>query len=264
MANSSVSLKFMNTKMFLGLNHFLPRRWRWEIKRILRLNQGLIHPQLDHIDFFSGSNIIFDVGANRGNFATSILLRAPLSQVHGFEPNPEIFPVFEEVSNNVGKNNGKPRIIANQYGVGSAPAQTEFIINKAHYTSSFLPVSEDVVKGFPDTDFSETRRVPVKVITLEKYAVEHQIKNAKLLKIDVQGYELEVLKGCGEFLDRIEYVFVEVEFKTLYVGSPSWHSIVSFLYKRGFHPVTMAGFCLSPDGELLQGDLLFKGSRSYD
>ena len=45
-----------------------------------------------------------------------------------------------------------------------------------------------------------------------------------------------------EFLDRIEYVFVEVEFKTLYVGSPSWRSIVSFLFKRGFHPVTMTGF----------------------
>ena len=79
------------------------------VKKVLRLNKGLIHPQLDCINFSSGSNIIFDVGANRGNFATSILLRAPLSQVHGFEPNPEIFSIFEEVSNNVGKNNGKPR-----------------------------------------------------------------------------------------------------------------------------------------------------------
>lgn len=148
--------------------------------------------------------------------------------------------------------------------MGSSTGQAEFIINKAHYTSSFLPVSEGVVKGFPDTDFSEVKRVPVQVTTIEKYAVEHQILNAKLLKIDVQGYELEVLKGCGEFLDRIEYVFVEVEFKTLYVGSPSWRSIVSFLFKRGFHPVTMTGFCLSPDGELLQGDLLFKSNRSYD
>ena len=233
------------------------------VKKVLRLNKGLIHPQLDCINFSSGSNIIFDVGANRGNFATSILLRAPLSQVHGFEPNPEIFSIFEEVSNNVGKNNGKPRIIANQCGVGRSTDQIEFIINKAHYTSSFLPVSEDVVKGFPDTDFTEVKRVPVQVRTIEKYAVEHQISNAKLLKIDVQGYELEVLKGCGEFLDRIEYVFVEVEFTPLYVGSPSWHSVVSFLHKRDFHPVTMAGFCLSPDGDLLQGDLLFKSNRSH-
>lgn len=81
----------MNTDIFIGLNRFLPRRWRWAVKRFLRLNQGLIHPQLNCINFSSGPNIIFDVGANRGNFATNILLRAPLSQVHGFEPNPEIF-----------------------------------------------------------------------------------------------------------------------------------------------------------------------------
>lgn len=248
----------MNTNILLGLNHFFPLRWRWEVKRILRLNKGLIHPQLDHIDFSSGSNIIFDVGANRGNFATNILLRAPLSHVHGFEPNPDIFPVFEEVSNNVGKNNGKPRIIANQCGVGSTTGQIEFIVNKAHYTSSFLPVTDGVIKGFPETDFSEVKRVPVQVATIEKYAVERQISNAKLLKIDAQGYELEVLEGCGEFLNKIEYVFAEVEFTPLYVGSPSWHSVVSFLHKKDFHPVTMAGFCLSPDGELLQGDLLFQ------
>lgn len=247
----------MNPRILLGLNRLFPRRWRWAAKRLLRMDRHVLHPQLAHLDFRGGPNVILDVGANRGNFATNILLQAPLAEVHCFEPNPDVFPILREKCTRLGRNGGRPRAIANQAGVGSSPGSLELIVTEFHQASSFLPVTQANVDGFRGVDFSVRKRVSVPVVTLERYAAENRITSAKLAKIDVQGFELEVLKGCGEFLKRIEHLLIEVQFTPLYEGAPVWTDILEFLFDRGFYPNVMAEFCVGPDARPLQADILF-------
>jgi FkbM family methyltransferase len=244
----------------LGLNRLFPRRWRWTVKRLLRLPSGQLGHQLDEIDFRTGPRLILDVGANRGNFATNVLLKSPLAEVHCFEPNPEIFPLLEAQCARLGREAGRPRAVAFPCGVGAVAGELELQVLAFDAASSFLPVTPDAEQGFSAVDFTLRRRVRVPIVTLEQHAARTNAAGAKLLKIDVQGFELEVLKGCGAFLERIEHILVEVQFLPLYQGAPVWNEILAYLCRLGFRPLSMAQFCVTGGGSPLQADLLFKNS----
>ena len=246
------------TRLFNKSLGLLPKNIRYHIRSKCRLVDTNLHPELDDIDFTNDSKIIFDVGANYGGFMGSILLREPLATVHCFEPNPEIFPDLKLACEKVGQVGKRARAVANWCGIGAQAGESELIVTSMHAASSFLPVSKACTDGWPDVDFSTKNTVEVPVISIEEYAQENSILNVKLLKADTQGYELEVLRGCGDFIHKIEYIFLEVQFRELYVGAPTWDKLVKFLFDRRFAPVSMAGFCLDYDGGLLQADLLFK------
>jgi len=53
-------------------------------------------------------------------------------------------------------------------------------------------------------------------------------------KLDVQGYELEVLKGMGEELDKLQGIMLEINFDRFYVGQASYIEIMRYLHDHGF------------------------------
>jgi len=243
------------------LHRLFPRAWRWAIKRRLGLDRCPAHPELNEIDFTVGSRVVLDVGAFVGNFAANLLLRAPLTEIHCFEPNPDVFPRLEATCRRMGKNAGRPRCQAWPQAVGAGAGTAELSLTQFPPANSLLPISEASREGWKEVDFTTNRRVCVPVTTIAAHAEEHRLQEVKLLKMDVQGYELEVLRGCGDMLEKIEYVFAEVQFTPLYVGAPVWTEIVDYLHGHAFRPELMGGFCVSPEGQLLQADLLFRNCR---
>lgn len=127
--------------------------------------------------------------------------------------------------------------------------------------SSLLKITQHTSEGWPQVDFSEVGQEVVPVLTLDDYMAERSISRVKLLKIDVQGFELKVLKGCGNRIHDIEYIIAEVQFKPLYEGSPAWHELVAYVKPFGFTPKVMDGFCFAPDGQPLQADILFERAQ---
>ena len=75
------------------------------------------------------------------------------------------------------------------------------------------------------------RQVPVPVTTLDSYVEGHGIRRLDLLKIDVQGYDLEVLRGASQLLTqhRVETILIEVNFIQMYVGQGSFGEIERYL-----------------------------------
>lgn len=239
----------------------LPKPLRYTIRSYGRLDESILHPDLNLIDFHTGSPIIFDVGANVGGFTGDLMLRAPLARFHCFEPNPEIFSTLKANVLRYGTLHNKPRAIANNFALGSREETKEFILTGNSVCSSFFEAAEKTRSWAGQ--WCETKdRATVQVKTLRDYASANNIQNAKLLKIDAQGYELEVLKGAGAFLHQIEYVFSEVQFANLYEGAPMWTDVIKFMHQQGFNPYTISGFCLDPNADLLQADILFKNTRS--
>ncbi|TWU27180.1 2-O-methyltransferase NoeI [Novipirellula galeiformis] len=215
-------------------------------------------PVLDLVDFGTTPGVVLDVGANKGGFASKVLVQAPLTQVHCFEPNGELSTRLEGIASTWGAFRGSPRCIVNHLGVGSSMSQMELIVTGMHGASSFLSVADAATQGWPDMDFDEVRREAVPVTRLDTYLTENSIEAVKLLKLDVQGFELEALKGCGDRLRDIEYIISEVQFTPLYAGAPLWHEIVNYATHFGFVPQVMDGFCFAPDGQPLQADVLLK------
>jgi hypothetical protein len=84
---------------------------------------------------------------------------------------------------------------------------------------------------FPGTDSIDSELVRVTPLELEVSPA--QIQPPALLKLDVQGYELEALKGCESLLDRFTYVYLEVSFLEFYAGQPPASELFEFLQHRG-------------------------------
>lgn len=84
-----------------------------------------------------------------------------------------------------------------------------------------------------------------------------------LLKLDLQGYELEALKGCGRLLERIKIITIEIEFVALYDGQPLFGDIDVFLRAHEFRMLNLYELYTQPDGQLTAGDAVYLNSKYY-
>lgn len=236
----------------------LLRDFIWARRQAKRSNFSCSRPVLDLVRFGTKPGIVLDVGANEGGFASDILVQAPLMQVHCFEPNSQIFKVLQKNAKTWGTYQHSPRAIVNRLGVGSTSEEKELLVTGLHAASSFLPVAEASESGWPNADFSVSRRETVGIVRLDEYLAQKSIDQVTLLKLDVQGFELEALRGCGERLRNIRYIISEVQFQPLYENAPLWDQIVDYTSQYGFRPVVMDGFCFSAKNEPLQADILLE------
>ena len=129
--------------------------------------------------------VIFDVGARTD---TDYLAIHPEAEFHLFEPNP-IF--FEELANNV---MNKGNVVANRIGLGDK----EGMIMYNDMLQAFEGGAQ-TLKGF----------MAFPVYTLDWYVEENGVKGIDFLKIDTEGYDLNVLKGGKKALKNTKYIQYE-------------------------------------------------------
>lgn len=108
-------------------------------------------------------------------------------------------------------------------------------------------------------EVSNAARTTTTVVTrtLDEVAHEHLPDAQRLfLKIDVQGAELDVLRGGAETLARCDLVQLELAMLQYNDGAPLLPEVVAFMNQRGFLPIEVSGFS-RPREELVQIDMLF-------
>jgi FkbM family methyltransferase len=99
--------------------------------------------------------------------------------------------------------------------------------------------------------------------TLDSLMAEaHPEKSVDILKLDVQGYELEVLKGSGSTLSKTEFILLEASLIPTNVGAPTLTDIFDFLTKSQFTLLDICSFTRRKDCALWQTDLLFISNSS--
>jgi FkbM family methyltransferase len=131
--------------------------------------------------------------------------------------------------------------------LGAAPGELELHVHGDQ--SSFLPSEYDRRGAAP-------RRVAVR--PLDALVAAGEIAPPSLIKADVQGYELDVLRGAAESLASCEVVLLEVSYRRAYAGAPLAHEVVAFMGARGFRIYDVCSYAQRPgDGELFQSDLVF-------
>jgi FkbM family methyltransferase len=122
-------------------------------------------------------------------------------------------------------------------------------------TSSMLRIDEELLGGHLDTSIAEV--TTHKAVPLDEL-LSGDNRHADLLKIDVQGAELLVLRGAVNTLKRTSFVWVEVSFKPLYEESATFDEIYQFMNANNFQLISMLEGYRNKNGELLQADCLFQ------
>lgn len=118
--------------------------------------------------------------------------------------------------------------------------------------SSFLP-----------SEFGTRAETTVAVRPLDSFLGHELDGPPDLIKLDVQGYEIEALKGAEECLRSAELILVEVSYRRVYERGPLAHEVIAHLGSRGFRIYDICTYSVRPyDGEVAQSDLVFAHERS--
>ena len=180
--------------------------------------------------------ICFDVGANEGQTILEISKNFPGSIIHSFEPQKSCETKLEYFKNKIKKS----KIYINLVACGEKNINKIFYVNSSSNLSSFLKINTKSkfllkMKQLSKKKYLESINNPIKVrqITLSDYIKNKKIKTIDLLKIDTQGYELNVLKGIKkQDLFKIKIILLEVNFWDYYEQMTSFYEIEKILGKN--------------------------------
>ncbi|RPI95339.1 MAG: FkbM family methyltransferase [Chloroflexi bacterium] len=192
---------------------------------------------------------VVDIGANRGQFALISRRIFPQAEIHAFEPLEEPARTFKTIFGN------DPNVHFHPYAIGREEKTSTIHVTKDDDSSSLLPVTPAQSSMFPGAAEKETRQVTV--LPLSRALGEACLPPDSLLKIDVQGFELEVLKGCEDILDRFSHLYIECSFIELYEGQALAHQVIAWLEKRNFTLTGVYNLYYTKNGAAVQGDFLF-------
>lgn len=207
---------------------------------------------VEHIDVLrnmgSVSSVV-DIGANRGQFALVARHCFPEAVVTSFEPLPgpaaALAAVFSE---------GRPVAVI-EAAIGPKLGQATIHISKRDDSSSLLPITVKQHALFPGTE--QAFESKVRVGRLSDFLGAEALVPPALLKIDVQGYELQVLQGCEDVLDRFLWIYVECSFVELYAGQALADEVTNWLHVRGFRLQGVHQVQYDDAGHTIQADFLF-------
>jgi FkbM family methyltransferase len=197
---------------------------------------------------------IVDIGANRGQFAVVAHTLIPDAKIISFEPLTQPARKFREVFN------GNKQIRLHQLAIGPERCAADIHVSGRDDSSSLLPITELQDQFHPGTAEAGVEKVQVE--RLAGVLSPDGIVAPALLKLDVQGYELETLKGCLDLLPCFTCVYAECSFVEFYRGQAFADQVIAFLRDAGFVLAGIYDLSHDKDGRALQGDFFFiKGTR---
>ncbi|MDX2142561.1 MAG: FkbM family methyltransferase [Rhodospirillaceae bacterium] len=195
---------------------------------------------------------VIDVGANEGQFG--LFLRRRLhyrGKIISIEPLPDAFAKLESQIRD------DPSWSAMNLALGAAEATLSFNVAANSQSSSFLPMTHQLLESAPEIRYNSS--IDVRVRRLDSVEdIRNAANDRSLLKIDSQGFEHEILVGAGDALNRISLLYLELSLVPLYEGEWLIEEMISFLRGKNFVPISIhQGYCNPQSGEQLQADVLF-------
>jgi len=189
---------------------------------------------------------VIDIGAYRGDFAAAVLAVWPEVSVSCFEPLPGRDAKLRE------RFRGQ-RVVVHAQLLGAYSGEN-VALSIAETASSVL--LEHAPQGF--------ERVAMKTHALDDLVTQGVVTaRCDLLKIDVQGYELAVLRGAESVLQQAQAILIELNVLDIHAGVPLINEVLAWLAARDFVPWDLAGVTRRPlDDTLWQVDLVMLRGES--
>ena len=202
------------------------------------------------LDFYR-VDLILDVGANTGQYAQTLRRIGYKGHIVSFEP---VRALFEQLEKNA-SNDHKWHVY--NYGLGDKNEEMTIHLSENTYSSSIREQTDHLEKTAPEAHYIGTEVIILKRLDdlLESLAQKGQ---TIFLKMDVQGYEKNVLEGAQTSLKEISGIQLEMSLTELYEGEALFQELLTYIEQRQFTLHSLEnGFYSAESGKLLQVDGIF-------
>ena len=212
--------------------------------------------------FNKDHHLAIDIGAHEGETA-AIIHAAGLSQMRciSIEPNPVSFTKLKLNTQSLNNNNFEIEYLGS--AVGSEVGTKSFLITDQSAVSGLLEPFSGVSERVPTGDHRIVERFDVGVITIDSLCASLDLDHIDLLKIDTEGFDLEVLRGARKVLERnsASVILSEVFFVNYRKDQCFFWDTASYLHQLGYFFVGLFDTRLTTQGRLYTGNGIWVSSQ---
>lgn len=168
-------------------------------------------------------NVVFDVGANVGQFASELRMYGYTGKIISFEPLPQAYKTLAKRAQK-----DADWIVHPRCAVGAKIDEIEINVAANSVSSSILPMLNTHENAAPQSKY--THKESVSLITLDSIYNQYcKLEDNVFLKVDTQGYEWAVLDGAEQALKQSKGVLLELSLIPLYEGQKLWQDLINRL-----------------------------------
>lgn len=215
-----------------------------ERKLCLLMQQMLMEP----------NTVVYDIGAANGKTAQFFAKLNNIISIQAFEPVKASYNSLAKVAIKF------PKIKCHNIALGNETGTQNLYVNNWVNSSSFLRVNSlfsNEVDGVDNIKDEEE----VAVFRLDEYVNSESLKMPDIVKIDVQGYEKQVIEGGKDVLARSKFCFMEMSFQSLYKDSCLFEELYESMIALDFRLVGISRPMIGKSGMQLQVDGIFQNKR---
>ena len=222
------------------------RRCGWEVRRWPHpaTAEGVLKRLLSQSDI----DLVIDVGANRGQYGRLLRSIGYTGRIVSYEPNPAAYGVLQATASR------DDRWEVFCLALGREQCERTLWVPKADDLASLRPVTAFGRQVFAEKIVArEAVNVTVSTLDNEYRRIKGESRRP-LLKLDTQGFDLEVLKGADGCLREFCVIQVELSFLPLYEGVARYRDVLPWLESRGFRVSALTPGCRTVEGLLVEAD----------
>jgi FkbM family methyltransferase len=225
----------------------------WELKPI----EGDADDRRSRLLASERIDLVLDIGANVGQYGMRLRNNGYRGRIASFEPYAQAYAQLERTASS------DPLWQVHRLALSDVEGEAELNVSGNSFSSSLLELTEQHVESAPASAYVDMETVPT--ARLESLWPELVGTARPWLKLDVQGFEMHVLRGAGERILDACAVQIELSLVPLYDGATPWKPMVEWLEARGFAlAVVEPGFADPESGRMLQFDGIFLPSSSRE